>query len=62
MAMHTKCWKYFIARPQNIELSCKGEYAAYVEGFDNYLYTKKGVEHLKTVLADKASIEKIKKA
>ncbi len=39
-----------------------GEYAAYVEGFDNYLYTKKWVEHLKTVMADKALIETIKKA
>jgi hypothetical protein len=62
MTMHTKCWKYFTARPQSIEVSFKGEYAAYVEGFDNYLYTKKWVEHLKTVMADQALIEKIKKA
>lgn len=62
MAMHTKCWKYFTARPQNIEISFKGEYAAYVEGFDHYLYTKKWVGYLKTVMADKVLIEKIKKS
>lgn len=60
MAMHTKCWKYFTARPQSIEVSFKGEYAGYVEGFDHYLYTKTWVENLKTVMNNKTLITKIK--
>jgi hypothetical protein len=60
MHMHTRCWKYFDARPQEINSNFKGEFAAFVEGFDHYLYTKKWVDHLKATMNDKELIEKIK--
>lgn len=60
MSMHTRCWKYFDARPQEVNSNFKGEFSAFIEGFDHYLYTKKWVEHLKTVMRDKELVEKIR--
>ncbi|MEZ9627843.1 DUF3644 domain-containing protein [Aliivibrio fischeri] len=62
MPLHTKCWKYFSARPQDDKVDFKGDYAAFVEGFDGYLYTNKWVIFLITELKKADVIAKVKKA
>lgn len=52
MALHTKCWKYYEARPREVERTFKGEYSGFVEGFEGYLYTKQWVTFLVSELAD----------
>lgn len=46
MAAHTSCWKEYKARPSGIKKKFKGKYAAYVEGFDGYLYSNDWVDFL----------------
>lgn len=60
MALHTKCWKYYSARPREIDPNFKGEYASYMEGFDGYLYSKKWVEFLCAELKVKAKLDLVK--
>ncbi|MGX5174916.1 DUF3644 domain-containing protein [Aliikangiella sp. IMCC44653] len=54
MSLHTKCWKRYEARPQDIQLNFKGEYSGYVEGFDGYLYSKKWADFLISELKNSA--------
>ncbi len=58
---HTKCWKYFKARPQEYKVDYKGDWCAYVEGFDGYLYSHKWVEFLLNKLSVEREVEKIRK-
>lgn len=60
MSLHTKCWKYFDARPLDINAKWKGKYSGFVEGFDGYLYTKEWVEYLKVILRDDVLVRKVK--
>lgn len=46
MPLHTRCWKYFSARPQDIQINYKDTYASYMEGFDGYLYSMNWVNFL----------------
>ncbi|KTC89481.1 DUF3644 domain-containing protein [Fluoribacter dumoffii] len=46
MSQHTRCWKQFKARPTKINPKFKGKYAAYIEGFDGYLYSQEWVNFL----------------
>ena len=34
MVLHTKCWKFYNVRPREMRAGFKGDYAAYIEGFD----------------------------
>ncbi|WP_347360295.1 DUF3644 domain-containing protein [Vibrio vulnificus] len=62
MLLHTKCWKYFEARPRDNVPAFKGEYASFIEGFDGYLYTKQWVKFLTTELKKPEVLAKVKKA
>lgn len=62
MSLHTKCWKYFKVRPQENKAGFKGEYSAFVEGFDGYLYSKGWVTFLTNELSKEGVLAKIKKA
>lgn len=62
MPLHTKCWKFFEARPREDKVGFKGEYSSFVEGFDGYLYTKQWVSFLVTELQKPEVLEKVKKA
>ena len=62
MLLHTKCWKYFEARPRDNSPAFKGEYASFMEGFDGYLYTKQWVTFLATELKKPEVLAKVKKA
>lgn len=46
IALHTKCWKFYESRPRGIDRSFKGEFAAFVEGFEGYLYSNQWVNFL----------------
>ena len=50
MSRHTQLRKKYKARPQKINKSFQGKYAAYVEGFDGYLYTMEWVDFLISIL------------
>lgn len=52
MTLHTKCWKYFQARPREIQQIFRGDYSAYDEGAECYLYSQKWVKFLEEKLAD----------
>lgn len=60
MTLHTKCWKYYKARPRNLDRSFKGDYAAFMEGFDGYLYSIKWVNFLKSELTVQAKLNLVK--
>ncbi|MCC4262862.1 DUF3644 domain-containing protein [Oceanimonas baumannii] len=61
MTLHTKCWKYFNARPRHNDRGFKGEYVAYVEGFDGYLYSKQWITFLSKQLKDEKVLEEVKR-
>jgi hypothetical protein len=60
MALHTKCWKFYNARPREMNQNFKSEYAGYVEGFDGYLYSKQWANFLITNLKDEQELSKVK--
>ncbi len=60
MYLHTKCWKYYNARPVKLEANFKGEYAGFIEGYDGYLYSNKWVDFLISELVDDHKIQSIK--
>lgn len=60
MVLHTKCWKYFNVRPHEVKAGYKGEFCAYVEGFDGYLYSKKWVDYLLKKLVDENVLLKVR--
>jgi hypothetical protein len=60
MHLHTKCWKYYNARPANLEVNFKGEYAGFIEGLDGYLYSQKWVDFLISELIDDDKFQSIK--
>lgn len=60
MPLHTKCWKYYEARPREIDSNYKGEYASFMEGFDGYLYSMNWVKFLREELKDVAKLEEVK--
>ncbi|HDG7827344.1 TPA: DUF3644 domain-containing protein [Klebsiella quasipneumoniae] len=61
MALHTKCWKYYEARPREIERNFKGEYSGFVEGFEGYLYTQQWVKFLTTELKNPEKLSQIRR-
>ncbi|GGW87304.1 DUF3644 domain-containing protein [Alteromonas halophila] len=60
MTLHTKCWKFYEARPRETDRTYAGEHSAYVEGFDGYLYSMKWVQFLKTELKDEDKLVQVK--
>jgi hypothetical protein len=60
MTLHTKCWKFYEARPRETYKSYKGEFSAYVEGFDVYLYSMKWVKFLRGELKDDGKLAQVK--
>ncbi|WP_252736147.1 hypothetical protein [Aestuariibacter sp. A3R04] len=60
MTLHTKCWKFYEARPRETDKSYKGEYSAYVEGFDGYLYSMKWVKFLRGELKEDGKLAQVK--
>ncbi len=60
MTLHTKCWKFYEARPRETDKTYAGEHSAYVEGFDGYLYSMKWVQFLKTELKDEDNLSQVK--
>lgn len=60
-ALHTKCWKFYEARPRELLASFKGEYATYSEGFDGYLYSRNWANFLIKQLADKDELARVRK-
>jgi hypothetical protein len=60
MTQHTKCWKYYQARPRELDRNYKGDYASFMEGFDGYLYSMKWVKFLREELKDKVKLDAIK--
>lgn len=61
MTIHTKCWKYYNVRPREIQKVFKGEFSAYDEGAECYLYSKKWVKFLEEKLVDNNVLNLIKK-
>ncbi|MFT5708566.1 MAG: hypothetical protein ACI9ES_002869 [Oceanospirillaceae bacterium] len=61
MALHTKCWKHFEARPRDNQAEFKGEFSSFIEGFDGYLYTKQWVTFLCKELQDPDVLAMVKK-
>lgn len=62
MALHTKCWKFFEARPVDINLDYKGNYSGFVLGFNNYLYTKDWISFLNENLSNPVTLRNIRSA
>lgn len=60
MTLHTKCWKFYDARPREIDENYKGEYSSFVEGFDHYLYSMKWVKLLIQELKNKQNMAEVK--
>lgn len=60
MALHTKCWKFFEARPIEVNVDFKGPYSGFVLGFNNYLYTNDWIEYLKEQLNDEVTLHNIR--
>ena len=52
MALHTKCWKFYGARPRGNQRDFKGEYSGFVEGFEGYLYSLQWTKFLAQELKD----------
>jgi hypothetical protein len=59
-SIHTKCWKFYKARPNHINEKFKGEYAGYMEGFDGYLYSVAWVNFLISEMVDPEKIQKVR--
>ncbi len=61
MTMHTKCWRYYEARPaQHDDKNWKGEFSGYSEGYDGYLYSKKWVSRLLEALNGDDEVRRIR--
>jgi hypothetical protein len=60
MPLHTKCRKFYEARPTEINENFKGEFAGFIEGFDGYLYSDKWVKFLCAELKKKDQIKAVK--
>ena len=60
MSLHTKCWKFYQARPREVDSQFKGEYASFIDGFDHYLYSAKWVKFLIKELKSKQKIAEVK--
>jgi len=60
IALHTKCWKYYTARPRHDERNFKGEYAGFVEGFEGYLYSNQWVNFISRELKDPVKLRLVK--
>ena len=58
--LHTKCWKYYKARPRNNKLNHKNEYCGWAEGFDGYLYTQYWVDFLIKQLQKREELNRIR--
>lgn len=58
--LHTKCWKFYNARPRPLDHTFKGDYSAFMEGFDGYLYSMQWVKFLKEELKDAEKLKQIK--
>lgn len=56
---HTKFWKYYNARPVEVDKKFKGKYCGYIEGFDGYLYCQEWVRFILDVYKDKKELKKI---
>lgn len=59
--LHIKCWKFYKARPRELDTTFKGEYAAYSEGFDGYLYCRRWADFLIKKLKNKEELARIRK-
>ncbi|HID8401944.1 DUF3644 domain-containing protein [Serratia marcescens] len=62
MALHTKCWKFFEARPNEMNGEFKGRHAGFIKGYNNYLYTNDWIAFLKEQLAVEATLAEIRAA
>ncbi len=60
MHIHINCWKHYNARPQDKEVNYKGQYAAYIEGFDGYLYSLTWAKFLIEKLKDEEEFNLVK--
>jgi hypothetical protein len=60
MALHTKCWKFYEARPRGDERNFKGEYAGFVEGFEGYLYSNQWATFLARELKNQDKLNQVK--
>ncbi|ACJ28673.1 Conserved hypothetical protein [Shewanella piezotolerans WP3] len=60
MTLHTKCWKFYEARPREVEADFKGEYSSFIEGFDHYLYSMKWAKFLIKELKNKQKMAEVK--
>lgn len=60
MALHTKCWKFFEARPIEVNVDFKGPYSGFVLGFNNYLYTNDWIVYLKEQLNDEVTLHNLR--
>lgn len=60
MALHTKCWKFYDARPRINQRDFKGEYCGFVEGFEGYLYALQWTKFLVQELKDPQKLRQIK--
>lgn len=59
--LHTKCWKFYNARPRELVITFKGEYAAYSEGFDGYLYSRRWADFLIKKLKNKDELARVRR-
>lgn len=60
MSLHTKCWKFYEARPRESIRDFKGEYSGFLEGFEGYLYTQQWITFLTEELQDLNKIDLIR--
>ncbi|MFB2680338.1 DUF3644 domain-containing protein [Shewanella mangrovisoli] len=59
-SLHTKCWKFYTARPNHNDVNYKGEFAGYIEGFDGYLYSLKWIKFLISEISDQNKLAQIR--
>lgn len=60
MDLHTKCWKFFEARPIEVRMNFKGPFSGFVLGFNNYLYTNDWISFLNKQLSDENILKSIR--
>lgn len=60
MPLHTKCWKFYDARPAETQKGFKGEYSRFVEGFEGYLYSSQWVKFLIQELDDPQKLQQVR--
>ena len=60
MALHTKCWKFYDARPRGNQRDFKGEYSGFVEGFEGYLYSLQWTKFLAKELKEHQQLQLVK--